>query len=48
MLREALIAEAQSVVDEGTASASDVDVAIKSAMNFPKGPIQWRKESMAA
>jgi 3-hydroxybutyryl-CoA dehydrogenase len=47
-LRAALIAEAESVVGEGTASASDVDVAIKLAMNFPKGPIEWRKESTAA
>ncbi|MFI5361593.1 MAG: 3-hydroxyacyl-CoA dehydrogenase NAD-binding domain-containing protein [Elusimicrobiota bacterium] len=47
-LRAALIAEAELVVAEGTAAASDVDVAIKLAMNFPKGPLEWRKESMAA
>jgi len=47
-LRAALIAEAELVVAEGTASASDVDVAIKLAMNFPKGPFEWRKESTAA
>lgn len=47
-LRAALIAEAELVVSEGTASASDVDVAIKLAMNFPKGPFEWRKESTAA
>ena len=47
-LRAALIAEAELVVHEGTASASDVDVAIKLAMNFPKGPFEWRKESTAA
>lgn len=47
-LRAALIAEAESVVAEGTASASDVDVAVKLAMNFPKGPFEWRKESAAA
>jgi len=47
-LRAALISEAELVVREGTASASDVDVAIKLAMNFPKGPFEWRKESTAA
>ena len=47
-LRAALIAEAESVVKEGTASATDVDTAIKLAMNFPKGPLEWRKESTAA
>ena len=47
-LRAALIAEAELVVSEGTASASDVDVAGKLAMNFPKGPFDWRKESTAA
>ncbi|NNN07373.1 MAG: 3-hydroxybutyryl-CoA dehydrogenase [Elusimicrobia bacterium] len=47
-LRAALITEAESVVAEGTASASDVDVAVKLAMNFPKGPFEWRKESAAA
>jgi 3-hydroxybutyryl-CoA dehydrogenase len=47
-LRVALIAEAERVVSEGAASASDVDVAVKLAMNFPKGPFEWRKESTAA
>jgi 3-hydroxybutyryl-CoA dehydrogenase len=47
-LRSALIAEAEFVVAEKTASPSDVDVAIKLAMNFPKGPFEWRKESTAA
>ncbi|HEX4047538.1 MAG TPA: 3-hydroxyacyl-CoA dehydrogenase NAD-binding domain-containing protein [Elusimicrobiota bacterium] len=47
-LRAALIAEAERVVDEGTASGSDVDIAIRLAMNFPKGPLEWRKESTAA
>lgn len=47
-LRSALIAEAELVVCENTASASDVDVAVKLAMNFPKGPFEWRKESTAA
>jgi 3-hydroxybutyryl-CoA dehydrogenase len=47
-LRDALISEAERVVSEGTASATDVDTAIKLAMNFPKGPFEWRKESTAA
>jgi 3-hydroxybutyryl-CoA dehydrogenase len=47
-LRAAIVAEAELVVSEGTAAASDVDVAIKLAMNFPKGPFEWRKESTAA
>ena len=46
-LRAGVIAEAQLVVAEGAASACDVDVAIKLAMNFPKGPFEWRKESVA-
>jgi len=46
--RGALMAEAERVVSEGTASATDVDTAIKLAMNFPKGPFEWRKESTAA
>lgn len=47
-LRDALIAEAELVVAEGTASAQDVDVAVKLAMNFPKGPFEWRKENTVA
>jgi 3-hydroxybutyryl-CoA dehydrogenase len=47
-LRAALIAEAERVVAEGTASASDVDAAVRLAMNFPKGPFEWRNESTAA
>ncbi|MDE2489221.1 MAG: NAD(P)-binding domain-containing protein [Elusimicrobia bacterium] len=47
-LRGALVAEAERVVSEGTASAADVDVAVKLAMNFPKGPFEWRREGTAA
>jgi 3-hydroxybutyryl-CoA dehydrogenase len=47
-LKTALIAEAERVQAEGTASAGDVDVAIKLAMNFPKGPFEWRRENTAA
>ena len=32
--------EAELLVSEGTAIASDVDTAIKLAMNFPKGPFE--------
>jgi 3-hydroxybutyryl-CoA dehydrogenase len=47
-LKAALEAEADLVVREGTAAASDVDTAIKLAMNFPKGPFEWRRENTAA
>jgi 3-hydroxybutyryl-CoA dehydrogenase len=47
-LRAALVAEAERVVAEGTASAADVDAAVKLAMNFPKGPFEWRREGAAA
>ena len=47
-LRTAIVEEAQLVVSEGTAGKSDVDTAIKLAMNFPKGPFEWQKESTAA
>ncbi|MBI4371094.1 MAG: 3-hydroxyacyl-CoA dehydrogenase [Elusimicrobia bacterium] len=42
VLRDALIAEAELVVAEGTAGAGDVNTAVKLAMNFPKGPLEWR------
>lgn len=47
-LRATLIAEAERVVAEGTAGPGDIDTAIKLAMNFPKGPCEWRRESTAA
>jgi 3-hydroxybutyryl-CoA dehydrogenase len=47
-LRAPLIAEAELVVSEGTAGPGDVDTAVKLAMNFPKGPFEWRRESTAA
>lgn len=47
-LRAPLIAEAERVVAEGTAGPGDVDTAVKLAMNFPKGPFEWRRESTAA
>lgn len=36
----AISSEAEMVVSERTATASDVDTAIKLAMNFPKGPFE--------
>ncbi|MBI4060909.1 MAG: 3-hydroxybutyryl-CoA dehydrogenase [Elusimicrobia bacterium] len=47
-LSGAIVSEAQSLVAEGAAGAPDVDAAVKLAMNFPKGPFEWRKESTAA
>ncbi len=47
-IRAEIIAEAELVVAEGTATAGDIDIAIKLAMNFPKGPFEWRKENTAA
>ncbi len=46
-IRKALLDEAELVVKEGTATPADVDTAVKLAMNFPKGPFEWRKESTA-
>ncbi|OGR83231.1 MAG: hypothetical protein A3J74_03250 [Elusimicrobia bacterium RIFCSPHIGHO2_02_FULL_57_9] len=36
-----VIAEAQMAFKEGVAGKSDIDTAIKLAMNFPKGPFEW-------
>lgn len=47
-LAGAIIREAELLVREGTAGKSDIDTAIKLAMNFPKGPFEWQKENMAA
>ncbi len=44
----AIVAEAQLLVTEKTAGKSDIDTAIKLAMNFPKGPFEWQKENTAA
>lgn len=37
----AVIEEARLAVDEGVAGRRDVDIAIKLAMNFPRGPFEW-------
>ena len=47
-LRVEIVKEAEMVVLENTAGQTDIDTAIKLAMNFPKGPFEWRKESTAA
>lgn len=43
----AVIAEAALAQAEGVAGAQDIDTAIKLAMNFPRGPFQWRAEDPA-
>ncbi len=47
-LAGAIILEAERLVSEGTAGKSDIDTAVRLAMNFPKGPFEWQKESTAA
>ena len=47
-LRAEIIREAELVLSEGTAGKTDIDTAIKLAMNFPKGPFEWQKENTAA
>lgn len=42
-----VIAEAELVRREGVAGKSDIDTAIRLAMNFPKGPFEWRSENTA-
>lgn len=46
-LAGAIILEAERLVSEGTAGKSDIDTAVKLAMNFPKGPFEWQKENTA-
>ena len=41
-LAGAILSEAERLVSEGTAGRSDIDTAIKLAMNFPLGPFEWR------
>jgi 3-hydroxybutyryl-CoA dehydrogenase len=43
----AVIAEAELAAKEGVAGPNDIDTAIKLAMNFPRGPFQWRARSAA-
>lgn len=44
----AVILEAQLAHDTGIASREDIDTAIKLAMNFPKGPFEWRPRTTKA
>jgi 3-hydroxybutyryl-CoA dehydrogenase len=44
----AVIAEAELAFSEGVAGKADIDTAIKLAMNFPRGPFQWRQNENAA
>ncbi len=44
-LSGALAAEAELARSEGVAGKSDIDTAIKLAMNFPKGPFEWQNPS---
>jgi 3-hydroxybutyryl-CoA dehydrogenase len=39
-----IINEAMYVVDEGVATAQDVDLAMRLGTNYPLGPIQWGRE----
>lgn len=37
----AVINEAAIALDEGVASAGDIDIAMKKGTNYPKGPLEW-------
>lgn len=43
----AVIDEAQTAHAEGVAGKNDIDVAIKLAMNFPRGPFEWQSGARA-
>ncbi len=43
MVIQAVIEEAEMVLKEGIASREDIDRAIILAMNFPQGPLEWKK-----
>ena len=44
----AVSAEAALAAAEGVASEADIDTAVQLAMNFPKGPLQWRRDAAKA
>lgn len=44
-LKTAIAAEASGLVSEGSASAEDVDAAVRLAMNFKEGPFSWSKNA---
>jgi 3-hydroxybutyryl-CoA dehydrogenase len=39
-----MINEAARMVDQGVASAEDIDTAMRLGTNYPKGPLAWAKE----
>lgn len=43
-VRDAVIEEAEIAANDGVAAEADIDTAVRLAMNFPKGPFQWRAE----
>ncbi|MEU8337357.1 3-hydroxyacyl-CoA dehydrogenase NAD-binding domain-containing protein [Micromonospora tulbaghiae] len=47
-LAHCLVNEAATVVEEGTATADDVDVALRLAMNHPRGPFETLRSAGAA
>ncbi|MFI7306678.1 3-hydroxyacyl-CoA dehydrogenase NAD-binding domain-containing protein [Micromonospora aurantiaca] len=47
-LAHCLVNEAATVVEEGTATAGDVDVALRLAMNHPRGPFETLRSAGAA
>ena len=47
-IQAALRSEAQRAFEEGVAGKADIDLAIKLAMNFPKGPFEWPTENAPA
>lgn len=47
-IMSAIAAEAQIVVAEGVASREGVDTAVRLAMNFPKGPFEWKSAAAKA
>jgi 3-hydroxybutyryl-CoA dehydrogenase len=43
----AVCAEAEKALAEGVASRSDINLAVKLAMNFPRGPLEWQSKDAA-
>ena len=39
-----VINEAALALDEGVASSGDIDTAMKTGTNYPKGPLEWAHE----
>jgi 3-hydroxybutyryl-CoA dehydrogenase len=47
-IMSAIAAEAELALNQGVAGISDIDLAIRLAMNFPKGPFEWQKSQSSA